>query len=98
MSESDYAQDPPIKTKPAGDRGERYPSPVANFEAWFKARCHEAATAKSMGALNDTVGMVRAYSDAEWCMPNRVNEIGRIAQKRSVELSRGTGKMAAGGN
>jgi hypothetical protein len=88
-----------MKNKSVRDNGERYPTPVAAFDVWFKARCHEAATAKSRYDLDVTVDMVRAYADAEWCMPTRLGDIRRIAQKRSTELARSTDhKMAAAGD
>lgn len=88
MDDTEYAQDPPIKTGPVGDRGERYPEPVANFEAWFGARCREAATASNRFEIDAAVAMVQAYVDASWCLPKRQTEIGWIANKRLKELGK----------
>lgn len=86
-------------TRPVGDRGERYPTPIANFDAWFKARCHEAATAKSRHNIDAALGMVQPYVDASWCLPERQAEIMAIAKRRARELDNNVDrKMAAAGD
>ena len=88
-------------TKPqvSGDRNERYPTPIANFDAWYANRCREVATAETAMALDVGVNAVRDYANAQWCFLDRLTKIEGIARKRWNELNRGNDrKMHAAGD
>lgn len=91
---SDYEQDPKIKATPQADFKERYPQPIACFDAWYAARLREAATATTQAEIAAAIGMVQPYADARWCFPERLTKIDAIGRKRRAELAkRGADRM-----
>jgi hypothetical protein len=60
---------------------ERFPLPIANFDAWYKARMSEIHHADSSAHIDWVLDRIREYVDAKYCFAYRLSDAQMIAAK-----------------